>query len=110
MSSMVRRLIITSLLCTSATLAAPVHSQDAVYSASDWDKARADLVAQGPGRMAPAIAQWEQLKASKTRPFEDYAGFLMTYPGFPDAATLAALRRGGSEEPIRLGRPSRGVF
>ncbi|MXO59205.1 transglycosylase SLT domain-containing protein [Altererythrobacter salegens] len=97
MSSMVRRLTIATLLCTSTTLAAPVHAQDAVYEASDWDRARADLVAKGPGRMAPAIGQWEQLKANKNLPFDTYASFLLTYPGFPDAGTL----QGYAEEALK---------
>ncbi|MGX7895662.1 lytic transglycosylase domain-containing protein [Tsuneonella sp. HG222] len=71
-----------------ATTAGVVHAQEASYGAADWDRARADLVAQGPGRMAPAIRQWEALSASKAYPFETYASFLLTYPGFPEAAKL----------------------
>ena len=69
-------------------MAAPAHSQEASWTAADWDRARASLVAQGPGRMAPAIREWERLKATKSAPFEDYASFMLSFPGFPDAGTL----------------------
>ncbi len=85
MSSMLRTAFLAALLLSTASTA---YAQEASYTAADWDKARAELVAQGPGRMAPAIRQWEQLTASKALPFEQYAGFLLTYPGFPDAAKL----------------------
>jgi soluble lytic murein transglycosylase len=88
MSSMVRIACIAGLLAGAAALTAPSHAQEASYQAADWDRARADLVARGPGRMAPAIREWERLKASQALPFEQSASFLLTYPGFPDAGSL----------------------
>ena len=49
--------------------------------------------ADGPGDSANG----RQLKANKSLPFEDYASFLLTYPGFPDAETL----QGYAEEQLR---------
>ncbi len=60
----------------------------AAYSASDWDQARANLIAHEPGRMAQAVAQWQQLTASKDYSFASYANFLLAYPGLPDADKL----------------------
>jgi soluble lytic murein transglycosylase len=96
---MVRIACIAGLLAGAAALVAPAHAQEASYQAADWDRARADLVARGPGRMAPAIREWERLKASQALPFEQYASFLLTYPGFPDAGSLqeSAEARLGSE-------------
>ena len=88
MSSMLRTASIAALLATAAVMAAPAQSQEASWTAADWDRARASLVAQGPGRMAPAIREWERLKASRSLPFEDYASFMLSFPGFPDAGTL----------------------
>ncbi|WP_126172690.1 lytic transglycosylase domain-containing protein [Altericroceibacterium xinjiangense] len=60
----------------------------ASWTAADWDNARAQLVSRQPGRIAPAIAQWQQLSANKNYSFGDYAGFLLTYPGLPDEEKL----------------------
>jgi soluble lytic murein transglycosylase len=38
--------------------------------------------------MAQAVAQWQQLTASKSYGFGDYSNFLLYYPGFPDADKL----------------------
>ena len=53
-----------------------------------WDQARANLVAQQPTRMAEAVSRWEYLIGQQNLSFEQYAGFLMAYPDFPQAATL----------------------
>lgn len=60
--------------------------------AGEWDRNRANLVAEGPGPMAPQISQWETLWADRQaqRPFTEYAGFLLANPGFPDETTLRA--------------------
>ena len=72
--------------------------QTAVWEASDWDTARANLVARAPGRMAQAVTLWEQLTASKSYGFGDYANFLLSYPGFPDADKL----QGFAEDRLRV--------
>ncbi len=63
---------------------APVGAQDA----ASWDRARSNLVAQGPGRMAPVISQWEYLTARDNLGFSQYADFVASYPDFPKIETL----------------------
>ncbi|WP_435417287.1 lytic transglycosylase domain-containing protein [Parerythrobacter aurantius] len=55
---------------------------------ASWDRARADLVAQQPSQMASVIARWEYLIGREGLPFEDYAGFLLAYPDFPQSEKL----------------------
>ena len=85
MSSMGHKRI-SRFLISAAFLALPaaVHAQDA----ASWDNARANLVASEPGPMASAIARWEQLIASRSLSFNDYASFITQYPGFPRQETL----------------------
>ncbi|WP_340588039.1 lytic transglycosylase domain-containing protein [Erythrobacter alti] len=86
---MVRLQLLTALAATTALVVpAAVSAQEA----RDWDNARASLVAEGPGRMAPRIAQWERLWADSQAqlPFTTYASFLIQNPGFPDETTLRA--------------------
>jgi soluble lytic murein transglycosylase len=121
MSSMLRRALVSLLLATVAgsglsaeaeqpvqptqtaqparTAPAPQGRTDltATYNAADWDRARANLVAQTPGRMAQAVNLWQQLTASNGYSFGDYANFLLTYPGFPDADKL----QGFAEDRLR---------
>ena len=98
MSSMLRCALASALLASAAAISAPAQSQDATWGAADWDKARANLVAQAPGRMAQAVSLWQQLTASKNYGFNDYATFLLTYPGFPDANKL----QGYAEDRLRV--------
>lgn len=88
MSSMVRySMLFAAVLATSAA-PFPLAAQEA----SDWDRARANLVANGPGPMAREIARWERLYADRQSalPFAEYASFLAANPGFPDETTLRA--------------------
>jgi soluble lytic murein transglycosylase len=57
----------------------PVPAQDG----SEWDRARAQLIASQHTGMAEAISRWKQLTASDRFSFADYSGFLLSYPGFP---------------------------
>ncbi len=66
------------------TASVPVQAQDPAA----WDQARASLVASGPGQMTSAIDLWQRLTASSQFGFDDYANFLLTYPGFPFEARL----------------------
>jgi len=80
MSSMVRNALIAALL-SSVAIATPALAQD--------ERGRASLVATQPSSAAAwAISRWEQLQASPRFSFEDYAGFLLSYPGFPDEDKL----------------------
>jgi soluble lytic murein transglycosylase len=86
MSSMVRYTLLAAALASTA-LAAPVVAQQG--------PARADLVATQPsGAIAYAVSRWEQLQSSQRFTFEDYASFLLSYPGYPDEDKL----RGYAEE------------
>ena len=78
MSSMVRNALIAALLVSAPALATPALAQDG----------RAGLVAAQPGAVSFAISRWEQLQASPNFTFEDYASFLLSYPGFPDEDKL----------------------
>jgi len=81
MSSMVRVSLTAALLASAIALPSPALAQ--------WEQGRQSLVAQQqPTQVAYAVSQWEQLTASPNFTFEDYAGFLLTYPGFPDENVL----------------------
>lgn len=86
MSSMVRSIALAVLFGSS--LVAPAYAQEA----GEWDSARAQLVAQGPGPMAREIATWQRLYDDRSgqQPFATYATFLVSNPGFPDESTLRA--------------------
>src|SRR5687768_3685798 len=79
MSSMVRNALIAALLASTLPIAAPALAQA---------DGRASLVAQQPSTLNYAISRWEQLAASPGYSFEDYASFLLSYPGFPDEEKL----------------------
>jgi soluble lytic murein transglycosylase len=81
MSSMVRSSLIAALLVSAISLPVPALAQ--------WNQGRDSLVAQQQsGQAAYAVSRWEQLTASPNFTFEDYAGFLLSYPGFPDQDVL----------------------
>ncbi len=80
MSSMVRVPLVAALLASAVALPASALAQPA--------EGRASLVAQQPTQVAYAVSRWEQLTASPNFTFDDYAGFLLTYPGFPDESVL----------------------
>ncbi|TIX50356.1 lytic transglycosylase domain-containing protein [Alteraurantiacibacter aquimixticola] len=88
MSSMVRPAFLAIALGSMAAVSLPACAQEA----SDWDTARANLVAEGPGPMAAEIARWQDLYADRSAqlPFERYSSFLLANPGFPDETALRA--------------------
>lgn len=88
MSSMVRYSMLFATVLAVSAAPLPLAAQEA----GDWDRARANLVAEGPGPMAREIARWERLYADRASalPFADYASFLAANPGFPDETTLRA--------------------
>ena len=99
MSSMVSRALSVALLASCALCAGvPALAQDG----EDWDKARAQLIAREPGPMAQAVARWEQLAASPAYGFNDYAAFVLAYPGFPDEDKL----RGYAEKRLETDTPA----
>jgi soluble lytic murein transglycosylase len=88
MSSMVRPVFLALALCSTVALPLSACAQEA----GDWDQARANLVAQGPGPMAREITRWQELygDTSAQLPFARYASFLVANPGFPDETALRA--------------------
>lgn len=101
MSSMVRTTTIVMLLATVA-LSSPAQCQDG----GEWDRARAQLTASQRGGIAQAIERWKVLGATDRFAFNDYAGFVLAYPGFPEEEKLrrsaeATLER-ESPEPSRI--------
>ncbi len=99
MSSMVRNVIVTALLASVAFGSPHVSAQ----GGSEWDLGRSNLVATQPSpRIATAVSQWQQLSAGPNFTFEDYAGFLLANPGFPDEAKL----RGYAEDRLSRDYPS----
>ncbi len=83
MSSMVRTTF-ALLLASVAMTPWAAQAQDG----ADWDRARAAQAAQPASPLAQAVARWKQLSASDRFPFNDYASFLLSYPGFPDELKL----------------------
>ena len=57
MSSMVLRTVFKTAILAGTALATP--SIASAQDGSSWDRARSNLVAEQPGRMAPAIERWE---------------------------------------------------
>jgi soluble lytic murein transglycosylase len=88
MSSMVRKLLISSRIYAATAglglglaVAHPLAAQD--FGGSD-------LVARQPAAMDAAIARWENLQASRSASFADYAGFVLAFPSFPRGDILRA--------------------
>ncbi len=64
------------------------HASPADADASAWDHARAQLISQSQSPIALAIERWKRLTGSSRFGFADYAGFVTSYPGFPDQDRL----------------------
>ena len=85
MSSMVRTAIALMIASTALSTTVPSSANEA----AEWDKAREALVASEPNSpMAWGISRWQELTSAPRFTFSEYAGFLMTYPGFPDEEKL----------------------
>lgn len=92
-----RRIFAKPVLLAAAALTIAPTASDAqtiavphAATAQEWDRARANLIARQPGPMRAAISRWEQLNATDRLGFDDYAGFIMAYPGFPQQERLQA--------------------
>ncbi len=101
MSSMHRAAAFLLLLFFALT-SVPARCQDG----SEWDRARMQLMASQRGTMAQAIERWRILSKTDGYGFSEYAGFLLTYPGFPEEAKVRAYAERAlareSVEPSRL--------
>ncbi|MDE2301961.1 MAG: lytic transglycosylase domain-containing protein [Sphingomonadales bacterium] len=82
--SSVHRRAASLLLLALVVLSAPAQCQDG----AEWDRARAALMASEPTAMAQVIARWQMLTGPGSAGFDQYAGFLLAYPGFPEEHRL----------------------
>lgn len=92
---------LAAVLALSVTTRASDAGPDTDGSA--WDRARAQLVAGQQGPMALAISRWQLLTGSNRFAFSDYAGFLLSYPGFPDAERLRRYAEGALDRDAQAG-------
>ncbi len=106
MSSMVRSPALALLLAAGLAASPAMAQQRGASDGREWDEARARLLASTPAiSIREAIARWELLNQSNGRMgFADYAGFLLSWPGFPEEAKMrgwaeAALERESVEAP-----------
>ena len=85
MSSMHRAATFLLLLFLAVT-SVPARCQEG----GEWDQARMQLISSQRGNMGQAIERWRQLSSNDGYAFSEYAGFLLTYPGFPEESKLRA--------------------
>lgn len=83
-----RKLLLGTALLPVLAASAACHASDVDAGANAWDAARARLIAQGQGPLAQAISRWQLLSSSDRFAFDDYAGFILSYRGFPEEAKL----------------------
>lgn len=84
MSSMVSR--ITPKVVLAAVLLTPATCMAAEYAGDQagWQSAGSGLSDPTGGNPVLALQRWRVLTGSDNYSFEDYAGFLVTYPGWPE--------------------------
>ncbi len=92
MSSMVSRIILASLLLTPVTCIAAEQSGGATLSDPTG------------GNAVLGLQRWRVLTQSDNYSFDDYAGFLVTYPGWPDDTRM----RRNAEQAININSFSAG--
>jgi soluble lytic murein transglycosylase len=92
MKALARKLTCGMLILPGVIASVACHASDGSgtgdVDAAAWDRARTQLVASQAGPMAQAIQRWQLLTASNRFSFNDYAGFVLSYPGFPDEEKL----------------------
>ncbi|WP_226016655.1 lytic transglycosylase domain-containing protein [Novosphingobium sp. FKTRR1] len=84
MKALLRKIVGLALILPGIAVSVACHASGTATDGSAWDQARAALIAQGQGPMAQAIDRWRVLSTSNRFGFSDYAGFILSYPGFPD--------------------------
>lgn len=86
MSSMHRKGLfgLAVLTASAIALSTPVASE----SLAQWDQARAQLVAAQPRHSAQVVERWKLLIGNDRLTFDDYAGFVLAFPGFPQEDRL----------------------
>lgn len=88
MRAVLRKLLWSAALLPGLAVSVACHASDTEAGANAWDAARARLIAQSQGPMAQAIDRWRLLTSSDRFGFNDYAGFILSYRGFPDEIKL----------------------
>ena len=82
---------LSSILLLGSALTSPLHAESAPENNSpvvdNWSVPN-DLRDPTDGNIPAAMERWRILKASPNYSFGDYARFLVTYPGWPDEATM----------------------
>ena len=101
MSSM-QRVLNLVVLSSLALFSAPASAQEG----NEWDLARAQNASTPRGAMSQAIERWRLLSKNDGYPFSEYAGFLLSYPGFPEEGKLRAYAERAlardNPEPVRI--------
>ena len=64
------------------------NASDGDYDGSAWDRARAQLTSQSQAPISQAIERWKLLSSAPAYGFSSYAGFVASYPGFPEEDRL----------------------
>ena len=99
-----RRLYAATLLVGSAALPSSgllANAQpSAEAEAAVWDNARSNMVARQPSQISRAVDRWETLRTNDNLSFEDYAGFVLAYPGFPQEERLRTRAEGRLDDEI----------
>jgi len=85
MSSMLRASF-ASILLAATCFSVPAQASDG----AEWDQAKRRNMATNDRVMNQAVVRWKSLTQSRSLNFDTYAGFLLTYPGFPSEHTLRA--------------------
>ncbi len=88
MRAVLRKLLFGAALLPCLAASGACHASDTEAGANAWDAARARLMAQNQGPMAQAVDRWRLLTSSDRFGFNDYAGFILGYRGFPDEIKL----------------------
>ena len=94
MSSMVSRILLTGLLLTPGTCIAA----DNIGEQLGGHSAEAGLSDPTAGNAVLGLQRWRVLTQSDNYSFEDYAGFLVTFPGWPEDTRM----RRNAEQAIKI--------
>lgn len=94
MSSMVSRIVIAALLLTPATCMAAEYAGDQ----AGWQTGGSSLSDPTGGNPVLGLQRWRVLTGSDNYSFEDYAGFLVTFPGWPEESRM----RRNAEQAINI--------
>lgn len=101
MSSMLRTSTVLMLL-TAACVSSPARCQDG----REWDDARIRQMQDHNMGIHQAVERWKVLSANASQTFSTYAGFLISYPGFPMEEKL----RGYAEKALERESPDTGTL